>query len=48
MHRGDQISKFIDNCRLRKVPTVEKVKDFPRGFFLDILELESELLGVPE
>src|SRR5215510_10522517 len=47
-HSGNQVPKFFDNSRLRKSLTVEKVKDFPRRFFLDILQLKFESLGVPE
>jgi len=47
-HGGDQIPKFVDDCRLRKVLPVEKVKDFTPGLFLNVLEREIESLGVPE
>src|SRR5262245_11837934 len=47
-HSGNQVPKFFDNSRLRKSLTVEKVKDFPRRLFLDILQLKFESLGVPE
>jgi hypothetical protein len=47
-HGGDQMPKFIDDCRLGKVLCVEKVKDFTWGLFFDVLEREIESLGVPE
>jgi hypothetical protein len=47
-HSGNQVPKFLDNSRLRESLAVEKVKDFPRRLFLDILQFKFESLGVAE